>query len=337
MSRRSTPPETPPASPPPPHAPTVPPQAPVAGRLWRRVLGRFHLTGAFWYRFHRWGAVDWPLWTVRWNVPLYTVFFFLALRGIVRAIASNLDAVLGPAGWLGRQRRAWKTLLNQAWCNTERFERLETDRPFDVEVEGTEHWFATAGTGEGDDARPEGFVLVTAHVGSWDVSSFVPSLVATRHVHIVREQEMDPEAQEFTEEMYRRAAGAHFTTHFARDNPQLGATLLAALRRGDVVGLQGDRPSTTGRKVETTLFGRPFVLPVGPAALARAAGAPMLPVFCFREGRRRYRLVIRPPIEPPRTDDRDRDHEEIMQRMVSEIEWAIRREPFQWFCFRELW
>lgn len=324
MSRRS-----------PADTPATPPHhAPEVDQLWHRVLGRFHLTGAFWYRAHRWGAVSWPVWTIPINLHLYTAFFFLVLSRIRRAIGSNLEAVLGPAGFFERQQRAWRTLLNHAWCNTERFERLETDRPFDVQVEGTEHWLATTGPA---DARAEGFVLVTAHVGSWDVSSFVPSLVATRHVHIVREQEMNPEAQEFTEEMYRRAAGAHFTTHFARDNPQLGPKLLAALRRGDVVGLQGDRPSTTGRKVETKLFGRPFVLPVGPAALARAAGAPMLPVFCFREGRRRYRLVIRPPIEPPRTDDRERDHEEVMQRLVSEIEWAIRREPFQWFCMRNLW
>ncbi len=25
------------------------------------------------------------------------------------------------------------------------------------------------------------------------------------------------------------------------------------------------------------------------------------------------------------------------QDFTSEIEWAIRKEPHQWFCFRELW
>ena len=53
-----------------------------------------------------------------------------------------------------------------------------------------------------------------------------------------------------------------------------------------------------------SLFGRPMELPVGPAAIARAAGVPMVPVFIFREGRHRSRVFIRAPISVPSTDDR---------------------------------
>ena len=114
-----------------------------------------------------------------------------------------------------------------------------------------------------------------------------------RRVHVVREPETDPRAQQFIEGLIRSCGGELYTTHFA-DDPQLGMDLLDALRRGEVVALQGDRPRAGGRTVEARLFGRPFALPVGPAALARAAGVPIVPVFVLREGRLRYRCLLRP-------------------------------------------
>jgi KDO2-lipid IV(A) lauroyltransferase len=63
----------------------------------------------------------------------------------------------------------------------------------------------------------------------------------------------------------------------------------------------------------------------------------MLPVFALREGRRRFRLVFRPPIEVARTADRDADLAAAMAQVAGDIEHAIRRAPNQWFAFRELW
>ena len=324
----------------------TPPQAPETGRA-RRFLGRFHVTGVFWFRFHAWGMSILPSWLVGTVIALFTGFFFFALLRIRRAVAANLEAVLGPCGPLARQRRIWRVMWNQAWCNSERYERLATDRPFAVEVEGRGHWPGAGGaTGSrrGQPQRasdePSGLVLVTAHVGAWDVGSFIPGAVESRHVHVVREQEMDREAQEFIEELYRERTAGAFTTHFSRDNPALGPKLLAALRRGEIVGIQGDRPSTTARSVAVELFGRPLELPAGPAALARAAGVPLVPVFCFREGRRRYRLVIREPIEVAGGADGDGVEAEAavaVRALAREIEWAIRERPYQWFCFRDLW
>ena len=114
-------------------------------------------------------------------------------------------------------------------------------------------------------------------------------------------------------------------------------TLLDALRQGEVVALQGDRPRSGGRTVEADLFGEAFPLPVGPAALARAAEVPILPVFVFREGRLRYRCAIRPPIQVAQTADRQADLEDAVLQLAAELQWAIGHRPHQWFCFRKLW
>jgi KDO2-lipid IV(A) lauroyltransferase len=306
----------------------TPPHAPEGG--WsRRLLGPFHVTGVFWFRIHQFGVSILPNWGLRVVLNLFTAFFWIALRKIRAAIAANLEAVLGPCGWWERQRRIHRTFHTFAWCLSERYERLSTDRVFTIEAEGLDAWRELAG-GAG------GFILVTAHIGAWEVGSMLPASRDGRRVHVVREPETDPRAQRFIEGLIRRCGGELYTTHFA-DDPQLGMDLLDALRRGEVVALQGDRPRSGGRTVEVDLLGRPFALPVGPAALARAAGVPIVPVFVLREGRLRYRCILRPAIHVAQSGDRQGDLREALGRFTADLEAVIRRQPHQWFCFRRLW
>ncbi|HYX25838.1 MAG TPA: hypothetical protein VFC23_16920, partial [Thermoanaerobaculia bacterium] len=247
-----------------------PPHAPEAG--WaRRLLGPFHVTGVFWFRLHQLGVKRFPGWMLWVEVSLFTTFFWVILRRIRDAVAGNLEAVLGPCGWWQRQVRIYRTFWTFAWCLSERYERLSTRRTFAVEVQGTDGWRDLAASGRG-------FVLVTAHLGSWEVGSMLPASRERRRIHVVREAETDPRAQRFIEDLIRRCAGDLYVTHFAED-PQLGMVMLDALRQGEVVALQGDRPRAGGRTAQVRLFGRPYALPIGPAALARAAGAALVPVF----------------------------------------------------------
>jgi lauroyl/myristoyl acyltransferase len=306
-----------------------PPHAPERGWSWR-ILGPFHITGVFWYRVHRaiLRMVPAPfLWIL---TAVFTTFFFVCLRTIRVALASNLEAVLGPCGWWERQRRIYRTMWSFAWCLNERYERLITDRSFHMETEAIEHWDEVARPGRG-------LLLVTAHLGNFEVGSMVPAQRERRRVHLVREPEADVKAQAFLRSVLDGFTQDQYSMHFQGDDPLQGMELLDALRQGDIVAVQGDRPRAGGRSIDATLFGRPFPLPPGPAALARTAAAPLLPVFVFREGRRRYRVVFRPPIHARRSDDRAADLRATMRRVAAEIEWAIRRAPHQWFCFRRLW
>jgi phosphatidylinositol dimannoside acyltransferase len=305
------------------------PHAPSRGRT-ARLLGRFHVTGVFWYRIHAWGAAR-PEWVIRSVLPLFTAFFFVTLRRIRGAVTHNLEAVLGTAGWFERQRRIWRTFHVFAWSLTERYERLLTDRPFEVTVEHIEHWRRLVDSGRG-------VVLVTGHIGNWEMASTLPEAQEGRRIHVVREEEMDPEAQAFVEERLRRRAGAGYTTHFAADaDPRLGLKLREALDRGEVVALQGDRPRRGGRTVPAVLFERPYRVPAGPLALARQAEVPLLPAFVFRTGRRRYVVRFGEPVVVARGGDREGELAAAAREVAAAVEGAVRFRPHQWFVFRELW
>jgi KDO2-lipid IV(A) lauroyltransferase len=305
------------------------PQAPVVG--WpRRILGPFHFSGVFWFWFPFW-AMSWlDGWMFDLVILVFTLGFLVALRQVRLALASNLEAVLGPAGYWERQRRAFRTLRIFASCLAERYEFLRYPDRFVVEVEGEEHLQEAAPAGQG-------LIFVTAHIGAWETTSKRIASNLARKAHVVREEELDGRSQEFMEEILRRHGGVPFTTHFATEDPGLGLELLAALRRGEVVALQGDRPRTGGRTVRARVFGRPLPLPVGPLILARAAGVALLPTFSFRDGRRRYRVVLRAPIRIAAEATRDAATSSAAQALGEDLEWAIGREPYQWFCLRRLW
>jgi KDO2-lipid IV(A) lauroyltransferase len=318
----------PPHAPGPPRAP-APPHAPERGWAWR-ILGSFHVTGVFWYRFHGWIIRTVPERLLGVVARVFAVFFYICLRRIRRAIAANLEAALGPCGFVERERRIFRTIWSFGWSMNERTERLTTTRPFRIQTEGLALWHETA--------RPhQGLVLVTAHIGNYEVGSMLPAQREHRRVHLVREPEVDAEAQAFVQGVLEGAAHSRFTTHFQTGDPALGLELLEALRKGEIVAVQGDRPRMGAQTIAATLFGRPFPLPPGPAALARLAEVPLLPVFVFREARRSYRVVFRPPIRVEHSADRAADLARAMGLVAAEIEWAIRREPNQWFCFRRLW
>ncbi|MEM7051196.1 MAG: lysophospholipid acyltransferase family protein [Acidobacteriota bacterium] len=309
--------------------PGAPPHAPELGFLGR-LLGPLKVTGVFWFKLHAFGARRVPDWA---KGPVIQVAAWVAwalLWRIPAAIGNNLEVALGPCGFWQRQRRIVSTLRQFAWCMTERYERLE-GASFEVDQLRPEGWDQVL-------AQPDGWIFLTAHIGSWEVGSAVPTDRDGLAVHVVREEEMDPKAQAYMAGMIRERMGAGYHTHFASGaDPRLGITLLEALRRGEIVALQGDRPRVGGKIVEGNLFGRPYLFPAGPMALARSAGAPVLPVFVLRLGRRHYQVITGDPIEVPRSKDRQADLEAAVARAAAAMEEVIGQYPHQWFCLRDLW
>lgn len=296
----------------------------------RRLLGPLHVTGVAWYRLH-WWCTFFPEWFIVTMIWLHTAFFWACLRRIRRAVARNLEAVLGPCGFWQRQRRIWRTFHEFAWCMTERYEQFHAGSRFAFAFDG-EHVYRQM------QESTRGYVFFTAHFGNWEMGPLVREVPRGRRFHVVREPEMNAPAQRFVAELFdRHPHRDQFVVHYAGADLTLGAKLLMALRKGDIVALPGDRPRAGMGSLRTTMLGRPMDLPPGPAALARAADAHMVPVFVFREGRRRYRIVARDPIVVEKTDDKDRDIAAAVARMADECEWAIRQRPHHWFCWAELW
>jgi predicted LPLAT superfamily acyltransferase len=108
--------------------------------------------------------------------------------------------------------------------------------------------------------------------------------------------------------------------------------LVGALRRGEVVALQGDRALGTRGDVTVDFFGAPATFPLGPFVLARAARVPMLPAFCLLGHDLRYTVVIAEPIHVALGEETA-----ALARWARILETAVRRAPEQWFNFFDVW
>jgi KDO2-lipid IV(A) lauroyltransferase len=112
--------------------------------------------------------------------------------------------------------------------------------------------------------------------------------------------------------------------------------LLAALRRGESVGLVGDR-DITGGGAEVELFGAPARLPVGPALLAIEAGAPLFVVAVRRDGIGRYRGQLR-EVEVAREGPRRARLTATLDGLARAFEESVVVAPEQWWAvFFPIW
>ncbi len=239
-----------------------------------------------------------------------------------RVVRANLTRVVPDLSAAARARQVRELFGHFAMCFAD---LLTTNR--------TVASSAVVGPGEGDThvdgvlADGGGFIVLTAHVGNWELAG--RTLVGRgggRALHIVMAPEADPGVERLL-----RGDGAPIRFVTLR-TPADAIPLVAALRRGEIVGMQGDRALGHRGDVPVDFFGAPALFPLGPFLLARAAAVPVLPAFCVLGADRRYAVHVRPPLRVERgTEDAG------LRRWADGLASVIARHPTQWFNFFDPW
>lgn len=286
-------------------------------------LRRFLVRGVFWRQFSRWAVLNLPPWIEPAVVGFWSLFFLLwgpGRRGVMRNLAAILPGSTAPANFL----RCYRVFWNFAWSisDTARFREMRTIPEY--EFQGREHLDALR--------SGAGAILLTAHMGSYDLGAHLFAEVSGRRIVMVRAREVDPQTREFEEERLPSEIEVQFNT----DGSALALDLLHALREGAIVAVQGDRMAGTISGVPATLFGKSVRIPAGPFALAMTARVPIYPIFVVRRGWQRYLLRAEAPIEIVRSRDRDADFAAAARVWTATLEQVIRESWQQWFTFEEI-
>ena len=265
-----------------------------------------------------------------WIEPLVNglwAFLFLMAAPVSRGVMRNLRAIIPGSNAFVNLFRAWRVFWNYAWtiADSTRYRFLKT-LP-DWEFDGFEHFEELC-------ARPGGAIILTAHMGSYDLGAELFAETTTRTMVMVRAPEVDPMTHEYEDAERRNTAVEGLKVDFSTKASELAFDLLASVQKGDIVAIQGDRVTPGIAGYEATLFGHRTEFPAGPFALAMASRAPIYPLFILRTGRRRYRLLTCPPIEVRRTSrDRDEDLQSAIHAWSAQLESVIGQWWFQWFEF----
>jgi KDO2-lipid IV(A) lauroyltransferase len=279
--------------------------------------------GLLWRRFARFGAAHGPPWFVEHSPRVIGVCAALLLPKSRRAVRDNLRRVRGPVGRLREARDVAETFSTYAGCLSEVLSNgSKNARTPELALLGKGHMEEAL-------ADDKGVILVTAHTAGWEVA--LPLLRAHKGLGVVMvmEPERDAGARELSDRA-RRDGGTE-VAHVAGD-PLASLPLLRRLREGGAVALQIDRVPPGMRGVKVRMFGDEGEIPEGPLRLAQLSGAPIVPIFCAREGYRRYRAEMFEPVRVPRRASAGA-FEALAQRLADAMSGFVLRAPTQWLDF----
>jgi len=288
-----------------------------------RVRAAVRFDSGLWRRCAELGSVYSPEWSKRGLPHLVAAVIFSIARQQRAAVLRNQRQVRAPRGWLREHWDAYQVFAECARSMTESLEQWGPRPPrIALDVADPEIFQSALALGRG-------LVVPTAHFGGWEVGArFLSDL--GRPVNIVTAREANPTARDFIHRLRTR----HGVNVIYSDlSVFAGLPVLHALRRNEVVGMQIDswgRPHGT-RAID--FCGRPAPFKLGPFAMARAARAPIVPVFAVRTGPRRYEMR-----SPGRFDPvTPADTAAAFAATVRAFEVLVRECPEQWLVFDDVW
>ncbi|MDB6155638.1 MAG: acyltransferase [Chthoniobacteraceae bacterium] len=182
-------------------------------------------------------------------------------------------------------------------------------------------------------ALGKGVILVTAHLGNWELGA---TLLALRGLpmSIITLEEPTSELTRWRQE-HRRQLGIKTIT-VGPGHDFAFVEMIQALRRNEILAMLVDRPYA-GTGIPVTLFGNATDFSTGPALLWQHTGAAVVPAFVLRNPRGRYISFADPTIDLVANSDPRIALQENTQRVATYFESIIREHPEQWFNYVPIW
>ncbi len=193
-----------------------------------------------------------------------------------------------------------------------------------IEYDGLEHYLAAR-------ARGKGVLVVTGHLGAWELSSYYHSLVGYPMGLVIRRLD-NPLVDEFV----NRIRCLHGNRVIHKDDFARG--LIASMRAGETVGILMDTNMTPPQGIFVPYFGVDACTGAGLARIALKTDAAVLPGFLlWDEPRKKYVLRFGECMNLVRTGDAEADIHANTAAFTRAIEDAVRRNPEQWLWMHRRW
>ena len=208
------------------------------------------------------------------------------------------------------------------FCRMPRYTPLNTKDW--IRTEGLEHYLAAR-------ERGNGVLVLTGHLGAWELSSFYHSLMGYPMGMVIRR--LDNRTLDDYVNSIRCMHGNHVLhkDDFARG-------LLTSMREGETVGILMDTNMTPPQGIFAKFFGIEACTASGLARVALRTDAAVLPGFLVWEPREgRYVLHFGPELHFARTEDDETDVLAATQQCNDVLESWIRRYPDQWLWIHRRW
>lgn len=269
----------------------------------------------------------------RWLYPPFTFFwggvFYLFFTDARRDVRSNLRVVTGRDDVEDLVRSTFRK-YSRNWCDVMLMMRLRGKK-------------LQALIGRRSNSKPledalaagTGAILVSPHLGNWELGGLGLADLGFK-INVLTFREPDEKVNELREIM-RRERGIGFIYVDRNDTSPLAIIeAVNALRRNEVLALLGERDGSS-HTLNMDFFGLPANIPAGPAYLALASGAPVIPVFVPLENGKYSTLMDEAIYFKGGHGKNAGAIKDGMERLISVFERYIRQYPDQWYNFFAYW
>ena len=270
-------------------------------------------------------------WIPRWMARLFAAGLaravYLALGRLRRVGERNLSLALPglpPDERTRILRRVYFNLGRQLveFCRMPHYTRENTESS--IRYDGLQHYLAAEALGRG-------VLVLTGHLGAWELSSFYHSLLGHPMGMVIRRLD-NRKLDEFVNGI--RCMHGNRVLH--KDDFARG--LLKAMHEGDAVGILMDTNMTPPQGEFVKFFGISACTASGLARVALKTGAAVLPGFMLWEpGERKYVLHFGPQLHFSETGNSELDILAATQQCNDVLESWIRRYPDQWLWIHRRW
>jgi Kdo2-lipid IVA lauroyltransferase/acyltransferase len=226
-----------------------------------------------------------------------------------------------------RQQVVRKLYRNLGWllaefCQMPRY-TPESTRSF-IRYEGLEHYLAARDEGKG-------VLILTGHLGAWELSSFYHSLMGYPMSIVIRRLD-----NPLVDSLVNHIRCLHGNQVLHKDDFARG--LLASMRRGETVGILMDTNMTPPQGSFVDFFGQPACTGSGLARIALKTGARVLPGFLlWEEATQQYVLRFGAPLCVATGGDVEADAIANTALFTKVIEDYVRQYPDQWLWVHRRW
>jgi KDO2-lipid IV(A) lauroyltransferase len=289
--------------------------------------------------------------TLRETLEFGAVWLFVnVLRVLPRGLARWIGAGVGRLGYavLGRLRSVGNRNLQLAFPEKSEAEREQILRREyrnlgwllaefcqmpKYTVESASRFIRYEGLENYRKARDKGngVLVLTGHLGAWELSSFYHSLMGMPMGMVIRRLD-NPLVDSFV----NRIRCLHGNRVIHKDDFARG--LIASMRLGETVGILMDTNMTPPQGVFVPFFGIPACSASGMARVAQKTGAAVVPGFLLWDEReRQYVLRFGEEIATVNTGNTDEDSVTNTAIFTAVLERYIREYPDQWLWMHRRW
>ena len=264
----------------------------------------------------------------------YALLYFVCLhyllfdRSAVGNALSYIQKRFPTANFLKRRLEVYKLFVSQGKQLIDRAAILSRKNLFDIQLKGYEQLSSLLAD------KNKGFVLLTAHVGNWQIALTTLKKMA-KPVYLM----MRPEDNTAVKGSLNIDGQDNFIKIISPEG-YLGGVVQAmqVLKEGNIVSIMGDRKYGF-EALEVSFLKKAAYFPFGAFSLAASNNCPVVVLLSAKVGQNKYMVDVSHILYPRYNSNKDKREQlkSYVQAFADILDEYVVKYPYQCFLFHDVW